>query len=469
MNLTTQKVGKGRRVVEVVSAETTTDSKALIIPPDSTIQPEDDAMLQAFYSRSHPGIIENLERALSDDSDSGKFFDKYYVGYGHKSIGDCGSTTVYIEDVSMLVAKAVQNCQLYNGQEKSTRYIDFGSVPFFNPFHYNGTRYPEEAAAGDRILEGWRKLYMYMLPAVLAHVRRQYPWEDNTGTKRSVYDNATKARAFDICRGLLPAGARTSLSWHGELSTFGDQLPKLKTHPLAEVRDVARAIEEVLVHVFPHSFPVKDHDRLERRYDQWGIGETYHHDPDSPEYRAIERLDHSAFPEPIRMAPGEMLLPDRYKHGGTIEIQCRLDFGSFRDIARHRAVFQSLPLLTTDHGMHSWYLENMGAIEGASGIGEMIEEMNDFLPDNTPFKHSETALRAQYFIPMGYGVSCKLTGHLWALAYLARLRCSSKVHPTLADLALRIRDTLAPFVNVVLTENPLRFNLKRGRDTIVKK
>jgi thymidylate synthase ThyX len=48
----------------------------------------------------------------------------FYVGYGHASIADCGSTTIFIEGISILADKAIQDWQLYSGQETSTRYID---------------------------------------------------------------------------------------------------------------------------------------------------------------------------------------------------------------------------------------------------------------------------------------------------------------------------------------------------------
>ena len=69
--------------------------------------PEDLAMLQALYSRSPASVVSHLDKLKQ--SGSGKFMDQYYVGYGHASIGDCGATTLFIEQVSMLVAKAVQD------------------------------------------------------------------------------------------------------------------------------------------------------------------------------------------------------------------------------------------------------------------------------------------------------------------------------------------------------------------------
>jgi hypothetical protein len=76
--------------------------------------PQDVAMMQALYSRSSASVEEHVEKVRA--TGSGKFMEKFYVGYGHASIADCGSTTVFIEGVSMLVAKAVQDWPLYSGQ-----------------------------------------------------------------------------------------------------------------------------------------------------------------------------------------------------------------------------------------------------------------------------------------------------------------------------------------------------------------
>ena len=93
--------------------------------------PQDTAMMQALYSRSASSVKEHVEKVKS--SGSGKFMEKFYVGYGHASIADCGSTTIFVEGVSMLVAKAIQQWPLYSGQETSSRYIDFSKQAIKDP------------------------------------------------------------------------------------------------------------------------------------------------------------------------------------------------------------------------------------------------------------------------------------------------------------------------------------------------
>ena len=104
-----------------------------IIIPDIS-NPETVAMLQALYSRSDTSVEEHLKDLQTDDTTINekeqklqKKMQKFYIGYGHDSIGDCGSTTVFIEGVSIIAAKAIQDTPLYSGQESSTRYLDFSN------------------------------------------------------------------------------------------------------------------------------------------------------------------------------------------------------------------------------------------------------------------------------------------------------------------------------------------------------
>ncbi len=175
--------------------------KPLVVVIDD-LSPEDGAMLQALYSRSPKSVVEHLDRVKQVGS--GKFMDTYYVGYGHASIGDCGTTSVFIENVSMLAAKAIQDWPLYSGQEASTRYMDFSTAVFENPLG---------SAAGVEIQERWRAFYMQAYPLVRASVVEQRPRPDTEDPKElAKYENAVNARTFDTDDGarlspVLPSGA----------------------------------------------------------------------------------------------------------------------------------------------------------------------------------------------------------------------------------------------------------------------
>src|SRR3989338_308482 len=143
--------------------------------------PQDTAMMQALYSRSPLSVVDHVTKVK--ESGSGKFMEKFYVGYGHASIADCGSTTLFIEDVSMLVAKAVQDWSLYSGQETSSRYIDLSKREIKDPVNTEDSK---------KILDRWMKFYTESQPQVEAHLKEKYKRKPNED--EAVYDKAIKAR-----------------------------------------------------------------------------------------------------------------------------------------------------------------------------------------------------------------------------------------------------------------------------------
>lgn len=148
-----------------------------------------------------------------------------------------------------------------------------------------------------------------------------------------------------------------------------------------------------------------------------------------------------------------------------------LDFGSFRDVQRHRAVVQRMPLLTTKFGFVPWYLESMpeDVRSEAKNLLTEIESSLDVLSKDFP---KETL---QYYIPMGYAVPVSLTGDLAAFTYLIELRSTPFVHPTLQKRALEMAAILEErFGEIGLslhvdTHTLGRFDSKRGNHDITPK
>ena len=99
--------------------------KATFIPvslPDG-IEPEKLAACLARYSRSKDGI----EKILSESKDKSPDAIFKFIDYGHASIGGLtGGIAIAIDAVSMLLAyKLFEFAQMADGQESSTRYIEF--------------------------------------------------------------------------------------------------------------------------------------------------------------------------------------------------------------------------------------------------------------------------------------------------------------------------------------------------------
>ncbi len=434
--------------------------KIVVLDPGAVLTAEATAMLQALHSRSTEGIDSHL--AVLAERGPEKFMSTYYVGYGHKSIGDCGTAVVFIEGVSMLAAKAIQDSKLYNGQESSTRYIDFAAQPFLNPVG---------STDGAELLENWRTFYLKAVTTMKKVLPLRYPM--GSDEKETTYTKAIAARAFDICRGFLPAGASTNLAWSGTLRQFADRVQQLRHHPLSEVREIANVLEDALIATYPNSFnQEKKRYEATEAYIEMAMRQYYYHDSATPEIALLrDGVDHKAldvYRDLFVQRPAKTELPKWLGAYGEAALAFTLDFGSFRDIQRHRAVTQRMPLLTSDIGFHPWYLEELTEELRTEAIAriEAEREAANHITDDVTVR--------QYYLPMGYLISNYLAGDLPALVYLIELRATSVVHTTLATRASEMADLLrTTYSDIGLTlhidSNLGRFNVKRGEHDIVKK
>jgi thymidylate synthase ThyX len=434
--------------------------RVVVLNTGAAIPPEAEAMLQALHSRSTGGIREHLE-TLKKKGGADKFMSGFYVGYGHKSIGDCGSATIFIEGVSMLAAKAVQDWPLYSGQESSTRYIDFAKQ-YFIVAHKSGQ--------SEQIQENWRKFYLDAREPLEQSLNVRFPRQQNE--KESVYNKAISARAFDILRGFLPAGAATNLAWHTNMRQAADKLMLLRHHPLAEVRDIAQAVEMALAEAYPSSFGHQLFANTEEYNKHW-MTKGYYLDEEMPEEFAVlaDRIETDMLAINRRFLetrPMKTELPKYLAECGTLQFAFLLDFGSFRDLQRHRAIIQRMPLLTMRHGFENWYLEELPK--------SLNEQARQLLKDQEE-RIERLGLRSeekQYYIPMGYRVANRITGSLPAMVYLVELRGTRFVHPTLVARARQMANELekrfaAYGLRLHMDTDPGRFDVKRGEHDIVAK
>lgn len=428
----------------------------IVLDTGSVIGPESEAMLQALHSRSVGGLKGHLKILAERGSEN--FMSSFYVGYGHKSIGDCGTTSIFIEGVSMLAAKAIQDWSLYSGQEASTRYIDFQTQPFKNTI---GTK------EGEEIIEAWRTFYQASMEPTKNYLKEQFPLGE--GESNNIYEKAISARAFDILRGFLPAGATTNLAWHTNLRQAADKLMILRNHPLEEVRDIADAIEKTLIAAFPNSFGHKRYEATEE-YNKYCMEQYYYHNPKCPEFSLINNsINTDLLPKDIlEKRPAKTELPRHLSEAGTLQFEFLLDFGSFRDIQRHRAVTQRMPLLTMELGFGKWYMQELPeeVRKNAESFLKTQEEKINKLEISKEEK--------QYYIAMGYLISNRLTGNIPSLVYLAELRATRFVHPTLRKIAKSMADTMSSLFSknglvLHLDEEIDRFDIKRGEHDIVLK
>jgi len=416
--------------------------------------PEDNAMLQALYSRSPKSVVEHVEKVKK--SGSGKFMETFYLGYGHSSIADCGSTTIFIEEVSILADKTVQDWPLYSGQETSTRYIDMTKQKIIDPV---------ASEKSKEILDNWIKFYIDSQEKVLEHIYKIYPRLENEDEK--LYQRTAQARVFDILRGFLPAGITTQLSWHTNLRQALDKLVLLQYHPLKETREVADNILSGLKEKYPNSFNYKEYEKQEefRKYstEKYSYYEAEDFDVDFKYFSNLEEKELEKYDDLLQKRPMKTNLPHFLTELGNIRFDFKLDFGSFRDLQRHRNGVCRMPLLTTKIGFHQWYLDQLP--------DDLRKEAEELIDNQVKLINALDASpeELQYYIALGFNVACRVSYGLPAAVYVAELRSGKTVHPSLRKIAHQMTKAISEIYPKIRMHSDLDlddWDIRRGDQDI---
>jgi thymidylate synthase ThyX len=458
------------------------------------VNAEDNAMLQALYSRSIDSVTDHIQKL--EEVGSSKFMSQYYLGYGHASIGDCGTETMYFEGISMLAAKAIEDNPLFVGQECSSRYIDFSYQAFYDPMEKNS----EDSGKVGNLYSEYRKFYVESLEPLKEDLRKRFPIKE--GDKPNVYEKAIAARAFDILRGFLPAGATTNVAWSGRLSNAGEHLIWMMHHPLWEVKRLGAEGYRQMQAKYPNSFRL-DYAIVANS----DIPESFEHELRNIEgdevfefnsdfnnfyaqyqevcgyekiakYYEIQTLVGTLEDEDCRsLLPAFKDRPKRtklHKHSlvsqSTVWIETRIDFGSFRDIQRHRNGYCGMPLVTGEYGLHPWYYENLTS-ELQKKADELLEKVKDTY-DRLDLCETDNDFLAfgQYILPMGNIVQVAMKYTIQQAMYVAELRSGKTVHATARPFAKTIGAYLEKYgIPVYYDKDVDDWTVRRGEQDIVKK
>lgn len=421
--------------------------------------PEVLAMLQAFYSRSLEPIRTRMEK-LTEDGNSvdglKKKLNQYYVGYGHSSIGDCGYVTIFIEGYSILAIKALQNTPLYVGQESSTRYISL-----------SGDVYAPDSKSKDVQL-GWLELYAHAKENLIEAISLENPKPDHV--TQAVYDKTVQARALDIARSLIPCGAKSNTSWTTSLRKLHEHTVYLLGHPLQEVRDMARQIRYLAMQNFPSSMPNVREPQIEwlRRHPElYYTSDTYSETGTRIE---IWKTSPDIFDllKCLEDRPERTDIPAGFAHSILVALAGNMDFGTWRDLQRHRPNSMRPFLVEARKGFHKWYKQQFTKYLGSDVSNTVwLRSMK-----NVCFEDDEK-YNAQYSCPMGIQGSYMMTMGLPEAIYITELRTNRTVHPILREVAIalghEIKNALKPNSPLFIDEEPDGLHFKRGTQDIMKK
>ena len=178
-------------------------------------------------------------------------YEKVFVEYGDDSVAQLGGVHLACEQASNILTKVLEWGRLMSYLEQSTRYIAYdarlgGRYRFYRDpavlASRLGTRYVGDM---DRLFDA----YSQVLAAVTDHVRATV--ERHPDDSDFVFRQATRAKALDAVRGILPAASLSNVGIYGSGQAFEALLLRLRAHPLPEAREYGELMLHELRKVIP--------------------------------------------------------------------------------------------------------------------------------------------------------------------------------------------------------------------------
>ncbi len=419
-------------------------------------------LLEEFINEPDSGFV-GIAAATPTDDDmvavrrAEDFYERVLVGYGDDSVAELAGAHVAVEQASTLAAKALEDSRIgISPLEKSTRYVRFDRRdPGGRYLYYRGQELTSALyePAADALFD----VYSGLVEPATGAIRGRFP-QQNGETDRA-WKSATRAKALDLLRGLLPAGTLTNLGLFGNGRAFEYLITKMAAHELPECRRLAGDLHRELSLVIPsfvrraldEKYGTPSAERLARtreatkglaRQGSPGLIEAgvrlvdYDRDAERKVVAAALyphsnlRLDEqTGDPQAVLDA----LLADRsnrrHRPARALEhaeytFEIVANFAAYRDLHRHRMLTQDRQVLGTALGYDSPpYLAELGmrdafehAVEAAAAAHRRLE-------------HGAGPALAQYLVPLAFRLRWYARANLREVYHLCELRTTPQGHP----------------------------------------
>lgn len=402
------------------------------------------------------------------------FYDRVLVGYGDDSVAELGGAHVACESVSNIVAKALEDSRLgIDPLEKSTRYVAFDRQAGGRYRYCREPAIMASAHAGryEQAMDGLFDAYRELIAPTLAWVRARAPRD--AATSERAYASATKAKALDLLRGLLPMATLTNVGLFGNGRAFEYLLTKLSASPHGEVRSTGEALQAELDQLIP-SFVKRAKSERGQQYRDYlsatraaaaalagRIGPAG--DAPSPPVSLIDFDAHAeakivaailyphgdlplgqvralaeAMPADERRAVIRAYVGERgsrfHRPGRAFEeayyaFDLLADIGAYRDLQRHRILSQERQRYTVAHG----FVTPDELIE--AGLADRYAAALERAADACLAIERDLPDAAQYLVPFAFRVRWRITLNLREAYHLIELRSAPQGHPSYRAIA----------------------------------
>ncbi|MFQ6027368.1 MAG: FAD-dependent thymidylate synthase [Dehalococcoidia bacterium] len=396
-----------------------------------------------------------------------RFYDRVLVGYGDDSVAELAGTHIACENVSSLAGDYLTDSRIgISPLEKSARYILFdekinGDYLYYKDPGIMGSEFgPGYVGLMDKLFDS----YTRWIEQALDYVRDRTPREE--GTSERAYASATRAKACDIMKNILPASRLTNVGLYGNGRAYEYMLNKLYSSELAETRSLAGAMHGELRKLIPSFVKRAEPSEYITQVRQSVATALPKHQVaiDSQERMALVDFDAEAELKTV----ATILFPfSNHSLAGLLDTVKNLDdaekrriiqsyvgsrrnrrdkpgrafehayytfefvgsYGVYRDLHRHRQLTQDKQRLTANLGYD--LPEEFYDLGLASECDHLMGEVTDFynrLSAVMPFE-------AQYAVPRMFRMRWYMTLNLREAHHIVELRSGRQGHPDYRKIA----------------------------------
>lgn len=412
-----------------------------------------------------------------------QLYERVFYEYGDDSVAQLGGVHLACEQASNLLTKVLEWGRLMSYLEQSTRYISYdarlgGRYRFYrDPEVLSsrfGTRYVGDM---DRIFDSYSTLVERLTEHVRATVERD-PIDSDF-----VFRQATRAKALDAARGVLPAASLSNVGIYGSGQAFEALLLRMRSHPLPEARHYADLMLVELRKVIPSFLRRVDVPTRGGRWSSY-LGETrtdtarvvdrllggapvepapevtlIEFDPEGedkliaalcyphlqlPESQIITRVQRLSSAERTELLTAYVGERENRRHrpGRAFErtgyrFDVLSDYGSFRDLQRHRMLTIDWQPLTPNHGyLRPELIDDAGMTAMYDDTMGRSAALYDALAPDFPEP-------ARYAVAMAYRIRYSMQFNAREAMHLIELRSAPQGHPAYRRVVLEMHRQIA--------------------------
>lgn len=441
------------------------------------ISNEEEAAFKAIVGTNASEEDSQVEDQVEAIRKAQAFYDRILDGYGDDSIGELGGAHLAAENISLLAAKFIEDSRIGGSPlEKSTRYIYFdqkvnGEYLFYREPILMTSAYRDIYVNTCNMLFD---TYSRLIGPMTALIEQRFPKEPSIS--KTAYTAALRAKVLDALRGLLPASTLTNMGVYGNGRFYESLIHKLNCQNLAELQEIGKRSYEELSKVIP-SFIRRAHPshRTHQSFAQFSeamqselklIADQHLHHCERSTESGVKLVSYD--PDAVTKVAAALLfstgnrslsdiwqyckqLPEedlsrildaacnarenrRHKSPRALEhaeftFEIVTDFGTYRDLQRHRILTQDRQLLSCDYGFYTpaelhdtpYEEEYCHALQQAKDVYDTIA--------------AEFPEEAQYVVPMAYHIRWYFHINLRALQWICELRSSPAGHPAYRYIA----------------------------------